>query len=547
MRILIDADLLLEMLLNRNAVTKETAKIWQLAKARKIEGFITSLCLDKVYFTCMELADAESADRIVSSIESVLVTCSLNKSRIQKARLSNLPDFESALEAVCVSEIDLDGVVTHCPSNFCGSKFTVFSVERLISTFYDSNIKDRSVKALEHLFNSNPSTLTTLSECRDDGTSRIEQDLENTQAQTTASKAVRVKDLSSTTAALINITHQASSNSSQDFQINFGRIVEALNGADLTYNIFRQAGEGDIAATIQVLNEALKRFGVKIRAVFADEVLQLLCEAETYDELNQAKLTEEIRKTLELVAPRNIRWVNINSRIVRDYEPHWDGKINQNLIDGDLLWAQEIKLRQPSFIKTILNPIKIALSPIRSDLKKTWGEKYHFRKGMSYSIVGIGLLVTGFILWNPIRFAKNDNASAPTELIKQDKLNQLVSDVQKEQSSLSRDATSTMEPIIEIKEETQLSDQSRKKWCITPEDLGQHISLQTLKKLPKDKMLTLEASALNVGQPLQGKGMAEAERKSIKVQIVNSYSQDCLFILKIKPSEQQASLTSISR
>jgi hypothetical protein len=50
--------------------------------------------------------------------------------------------------------------------------------------------------------------------------------------------------------------------------------------ADRINDIIWQARQGSVAAIIQVLNESLVLSGVRTRAVFADGVLQLLCEAE---------------------------------------------------------------------------------------------------------------------------------------------------------------------------------------------------------------------------------------------------------------------------
>lgn len=113
-------------------------------------------------------------------------------------------------------------------------------------------------------------------------------------------------------------------------------------------NIARQAHKGSVAAIIQVLNDQLAQVGVRTRAVFADGVLQLLCEAAKVELLEQSNLVDRVRQILEGISPRNIRRVNINSRLVREHQLLWLEEISRDP-ENQLLWSQEIKLIKPNF------------------------------------------------------------------------------------------------------------------------------------------------------------------------------------------------------
>lgn len=119
-------------------------------------------------------------------------------------------------------------------------------------------------------------------------------------------------------------------------------------------DIVKQANQGSVAAIIQVLNEKLADSGVRTRAIFADGVLQILCEAATAEQLEPSELIGQIRKTLEAIAPRNIRRVNINSRIVREQQLLWLDEISRDP-ENQLLWSQEITLNKPNLFRHLLN------------------------------------------------------------------------------------------------------------------------------------------------------------------------------------------------
>ncbi|OUL20061.1 hypothetical protein BV375_31395 [Nostoc sp. 106C] len=133
-----------------------------------------------------------------------------------------------------------------------------------------------------------------------------------------------------------------------------GKFITKLQMADRINDIAWQAHQGSVAAIIQILNEKLVESGVRTRAIFSDGVLQLLCEAHTVEQLEQSIIVQKIRQILESIAPRNIRRVNINSRIVREQQLLWLTEIYRDR-DNQLLWSEEITLPQPNIIKQLIN------------------------------------------------------------------------------------------------------------------------------------------------------------------------------------------------
>jgi hypothetical protein len=121
-------------------------------------------------------------------------------------------------------------------------------------------------------------------------------------------------------------------------------MVEQIN------DIARQARQGSVAAIIQILNDKLASSGVRTRAIFADGILQLLCEAAKPEQLEQPTLVDRIRQILESLQPRHIQRVNINSRIVREQQLLWLEEISRDP-KNQLLWSEEIRLSRTNSLK----------------------------------------------------------------------------------------------------------------------------------------------------------------------------------------------------
>lgn len=125
------------------------------------------------------------------------------------------------------------------------------------------------------------------------------------------------------------------------------------NMRDPMDDIAQQARQGSVAAIIQTLNEQLVDVGIRTRAVLADGILQLLCEAAIPEQLEQSVTVAKIKQILEEIAPRNIRRVKINSRIVREQQLLWLEEINRDP-ENQLLWSEEIILTKPTLFKQLV-------------------------------------------------------------------------------------------------------------------------------------------------------------------------------------------------
>lgn len=180
-------------------------------------------------------------------------------------------------------------------------------------------------------------------------------------------------------------------------------------------NIVKQANQGSVAAIIQVLNEKLADAGVRTRAIFADGVLQILCEAATASQLEPSELIGQIQQTLEAIAPRNIRRVNINSRIVREQQLLWLDEISRDP-ENQLLWSQEITLNKPNILRHMLNEwhqnagVQKTNLPTRSPGQQR--EQRQFWRGlMGGASASLMLLLGGWALYSWL------NAPKPTAVL----------------------------------------------------------------------------------------------------------------------------------
>jgi hypothetical protein len=177
---------------------------------------------------------------------------------------------------------------------------------------------------------------------------------------------------------------------------------------DRINDIAWQAHQGSVAAIIQVLNERLIISGVRTRAILAAGVLQILCEAATVEQLEQSTLVPKIQQILESIAPRHIRRVYINSRIVREEQLLWLEEIHGDA-NHQFIWSQEVILSQPNFWKRLIRGLretdaksrKPILTEPQSLLKNQEQGKISVNTGV---IIVSGLCSLILLVWLDFRF-----------------------------------------------------------------------------------------------------------------------------------------------
>lgn len=192
---------------------------------------------------------------------------------------------------------------------------------------------------------------------------------------------------------------------------------------NIVEDIARQAREGSVAAIIQILNNRLAEIGVRTRAVFADGVLQLLCEAATVDLLEQSSLVDRLTEILEQLSPQNIRRVQINSRLVREHQLLWLEEISRDP-ENQLLWSQEIKLRRVYFWQRFAidqkerQGHKLALPKMTTHPRLSMQEPRQFQRGIIGGVsLSLLLLVTVVAIYKALNSPSPNSTVATTQAV----------------------------------------------------------------------------------------------------------------------------------
>ncbi|MBD2363839.1 hypothetical protein H6G36_22055 [Anabaena minutissima FACHB-250] len=116
-RILIDADLILEAVMNRSELTADVTKLLEMVDS-SIQMYLTNVGLQKIYAYTACLKNRQMANIVVDWLEENIKICIVDQSMMHTARLSPLKNFESAVEVVCLNHYQLNAIITNQPEDF---------------------------------------------------------------------------------------------------------------------------------------------------------------------------------------------------------------------------------------------------------------------------------------------------------------------------------------------------------------------------------------------------------------------------------------------
>ena len=131
MRLLIDANVILDVLQNRSPHVKDSSVIWKLCETRQAEGFVSSLTFANLVYVMRRELDPGQIEEVLHKLSLIFTFTELSPSDLTSAARLQWDDFEDALQSVTAERIHADHIVTRNVRDFSRSKVTAFTPSEL--------------------------------------------------------------------------------------------------------------------------------------------------------------------------------------------------------------------------------------------------------------------------------------------------------------------------------------------------------------------------------------------------------------------------------
>jgi predicted nucleic acid-binding protein len=113
MKILIDTNVVIDILLKRQPYYEDATLISILLEKSILEGYISASAITDIYYIISkDLKDKKKSLEKIKDLLNIIFIASVNESNIYEAIDSDWNDFEDSLQYVVGKEIDVDYIVT---------------------------------------------------------------------------------------------------------------------------------------------------------------------------------------------------------------------------------------------------------------------------------------------------------------------------------------------------------------------------------------------------------------------------------------------------
>ena len=127
MRIFLDTNILLDVLLDRKPFCETSSKLWRLAECGRLEAVISAISFNNVFYIVRKYAGKEAAQRTVEVMNVNFSVFPLTQDIISRAIAAKLPDFEDSIQFFSAVSSEVDYIITRNAKDFPQESIPVLS------------------------------------------------------------------------------------------------------------------------------------------------------------------------------------------------------------------------------------------------------------------------------------------------------------------------------------------------------------------------------------------------------------------------------------
>jgi predicted nucleic acid-binding protein len=137
-KVFVDTNVLLDVLLERREFFADSASVWTLAEWGRIRGLVSAVSLTNIYYITSRLEGQRTAVKAVKLVRDSFHSVSCDDQIINQAIGSGIKDFEDAVQYCSALRAGADCLVSRDPKHFRGADLAVLAPgEFLLAHVFD--------------------------------------------------------------------------------------------------------------------------------------------------------------------------------------------------------------------------------------------------------------------------------------------------------------------------------------------------------------------------------------------------------------------------
>lgn len=133
MKLLIGANILLDVLQNREPHVQDSSVIWKLCETGKTKGYVSALTFANLVYVMRKELAPKKIEETLGALSLIFEFADFNGSDLFRAAELNWDDFEDAVQSVPAERVHADYIITGNVRDFSKSKVVAFTPSELIA------------------------------------------------------------------------------------------------------------------------------------------------------------------------------------------------------------------------------------------------------------------------------------------------------------------------------------------------------------------------------------------------------------------------------
>ena len=136
MKLLIDTNVILDVLFNREPFNSDACEILKLSALSELELFVSASAITDIYYIVRkELKDSEKSRDAIKRILEIVNIAGVSSAEISNALSLAWKDFEDSVQYSVAYLQGMDGIVTRNPRDYEGSRVKIYEPQDALQNF----------------------------------------------------------------------------------------------------------------------------------------------------------------------------------------------------------------------------------------------------------------------------------------------------------------------------------------------------------------------------------------------------------------------------
>ena len=118
MKVFVDTNIFIDILLNRKEFIKESKQVYKLCENYIVKGYIAPISINNIYYICRKAVNQEALTSFLCDVSHIFTISPMNNESVVFAKNLNINDFEDALQSAMAIQSGCDCIVTRNVDDF---------------------------------------------------------------------------------------------------------------------------------------------------------------------------------------------------------------------------------------------------------------------------------------------------------------------------------------------------------------------------------------------------------------------------------------------